>query len=169
MCNVHLAAGIAVTLSSLILLTASCVQSATWMTDTETDGDGASEPTGEAAQPAYEDTFHFVVDRPDDGKDMAGGWQKATATLKFCEWRGRFFPYCWQCPVVVGMPIRAELQGRISARYAAQVATETSESVMHSRPSWAGQGEAYCLEFRPAMQAMIRGPRYKIGATVTRQ
>jgi hypothetical protein len=47
----------------------------------------SEEATGEAAQPAYESTFQFVVLVQDDGTGEAGGWQIAKATLKFSDWR----------------------------------------------------------------------------------
>lgn len=132
-----------------------------------------TEPTGEAAQPAYEDTFHFVVDVKDDGEGLAGGWQKAAATLKFGDWRHPFDPYFWQCPIVVGMPVRAELQGRIAARYAAQITAEittnASRTVMHSRPSWKGMSALYCDDLYKLMRQTFHGPPYRIGATVSRQ
>jgi hypothetical protein len=54
-----------VVLISCVLLAPACLQSPT-------------ERIREAAQAAYEDTFHFVVDVKDDGEGAAGGWQIAT-------------------------------------------------------------------------------------------
>jgi hypothetical protein len=162
-------------LTTSALGTASCVSSPESTVDEPREvreelSANDAEPTGEAAQPAYESTFHFAVVVPDDGKDEAGGWQKATATLKFGDWRHPFSPNLWQCPIAVGMPLRAKLQGRISPQYAAQITaeitTEATESVMHSRDRWLG--EEYCRELYRQMQQMFRGPRYRIGATVAR-
>lgn len=142
------------------------------MPDAEVDSSNAPEPIGEAPQPAYEDLFHFVVDVEDDGKDLGGGWQKATAAMRFCEWRDRFVPYCWQCPIEVGMPIRTARHGIISARYAgqitAEVATEVTRSIMHSRPSWANQGGAYCLALYPQVESKLNQEPLKLGARVRR-
>lgn len=160
---------------SCAILTASCTQTPI---ETETDGAGPyatvvePEPTGEALQPAYETTFHFVVNVKDDGKGKAGGWQKATATMKFGDWRHPLSPYFWQCPIAVGMPIRAELHGRISPEHAAMltsgIATDVAHSVMHSRESWRGQGAVYCIELYKQMQQMFRGRYPTLGATVAR-
>src|SRR5262245_22722086 len=112
---------------SCTFLVASCTQStATALETDETGGDRSvfdTEAAGEAGQGAYESVFHFVEIVPDDGKDVAGGWQKATAVLKFADWRTSF-PIFWRCPIAVGMPIRAALQGRISPRHAAQITAE---------------------------------------------
>jgi hypothetical protein len=89
--------------------------------------------------------------------------------MKFGDSRHPFAPYFWQCPIAVGMPIRAELHGRISPQYAAQLTAEATHSVMHSRESWLGQSAAYCNALREGMEQMFRGPGYRlIGARVTR-
>jgi hypothetical protein len=168
----HLIAAVVVSLSCA-LLSASCVESPTW-TEVEADDPGPSaiEPTGEAAQPAYEDTFHFAVDVRDDGEGDAGGWQKATATMKFGDWRRPFAPYFWRCPIEVGMPLRTQRQGQITARYAAQItaeiATEAAHEVMHSQPSWVRQDDAFCKQLYPAMQSKMNDDPLQLGARVKR-
>jgi hypothetical protein len=157
------------------ILAASCVQSPTETPEADDTGALApvveAEPTGEAAQPGYEDVFHFVVNVKDDGRGKAGGWQKATAILKFSDWR-HSTPYFWQCPIEVGMPIRAELQGRISPQYAAQitaeVATDVTGFLVHSRASWVGQTAVYCIELYDHMKQRLNGAPYHVGATVRR-
>ena len=150
------------------VLTALCAQSLP-----ESDGTRPAvetEPTGEALQPAYEDTFHFVVEVKDDGEGKAGGWQKAVTTLKFGDWRHPFAPYFWQCPIYVGMPIRTERQGRIPAERAAQItaeiATVVARDVMHSRESWNGLSALYCDRLRTGMERMFKAPPYRIDARV---
>lgn len=84
----HVIAAVVVSLSCA-LISASCVQNPN--ADTEA---AQPEPTAEAQQPAYENVFHFVETLKDDGNDRAGGWQEATARLKFCEWRSTILPVC---------------------------------------------------------------------------
>ena len=154
---------------SCVSLAASCAQGTT-----ETAEVAIVEPEriGDAAQPAYESTFRFIVSVKDDGKGKAGGWQKASATMKFADWRHPFSPYFWQCPIAVGMPIRAALHGPISsdlaARITAEIATDVAHDVMHSRESWRGQTAVYCIELYGQMQRMFRDRYPTIGATVAR-
>jgi hypothetical protein len=139
-------------------------------------GTGASEAAddgeenGEAAEEVdfSASNFRFSTLVKDDGTGKAGGWQAASAVLKFGDWRG-LVPNFWQCPLTVGVPIRAEVAGHISPEYAAQitaaVASDASSEVMHSRPAWVGA--AYCLEFYEKMRQMFR-VRYSVPATVSR-
>lgn len=63
--------------------------------------------------------FVFKTTIPDDGKDAGGGYQEATANLKFWKWTG-LFPKSWSCPISVGMPIRTH-QTTITPTYAASI------------------------------------------------
>lgn len=153
------------------LLSAACAEGPTAAPETDIEGSGPdihADPVGEALQPAYEDVFHIVVIVKDDGKDEAGGWQEARATLKFSDWRKPFAPYFWRCPMIVEMPLRTKLRGRISpeyaARRAAEVATLATESLMHSR-DWRGQDAQYCQELCRDMQRMLNAPQ-PMGARV---
>lgn len=129
-----------------------------------------AEPTGEAAQPAYESVFHFTETVKDDGEGEGGGWQEAIARLKFADWRRPFAPVFWQCPIKVGMPLRNKWIGRISASSAATItaraATDATESVMHSRQSWARQEPAYCREFYAEMRKILNPVTHPLGARV---
>jgi hypothetical protein len=162
----HVIAAVVVSLSCA-LISASCVQNPN--ADTEA---AQPEPTAEAQQPAYENVFHFVETLKDDGNDRAGGWQEATARLKFCEWRSTILPVCWQCPIKVGMPMRTAKHGRISHRFAAQitaeVATEVTDSLIYSRPSWADLEAVYCRQLQEEMEQKLKSPPYEVGARVTR-
>lgn len=66
------------------------------------------------------------------------------------------------------MPIRTEKHGRISPRIAAkstaEVATDVTDSLMHSRNSWVGLQEVYCQELHPNMRRGLNGPPYEVGA-----
>lgn len=153
------------------ILNASCIQVPPETSGADDTGSGAgTEATGEAAQPAYEDTFHFVVDVKDDGEGKGGGWQKATAKLSFIIWTHPI-PQFFKCPITVGVPIRTAARGRISPEYAAritaEIATKVTDSLTHSR-DWAGESELYCRELYALMQGIFRGSPYQIPATVAR-
>ncbi len=149
----------------------SCVQNPTGTSEPDGVGAGAlatdAEPTGEAVQAAYENTFHFVVTVEDDGKDAAGGWQTAVKTLSFIETDDEsLIPYYFKCPVEIGMPIRSSTRGTISAQHAAAASaaatTEATESLMHSR-NWRGEGAAYCRELYRRIQILLQSPPHSIG------
>jgi hypothetical protein len=163
---------------TVLLLLASCLQGPEPSTrGPQTDERTSNEPerTESAAQPAYEDTFHFTVQVRDDGRGSAGGWQVASADLKFKEISlTLLYVYEWHCPVIVGMPIRNEKQGRISARYAAlvtgEVTDEATEEVMNTRRgNWRNYGQEYCEALMSLMNAKFRESRHEIlGARVKR-
>ena len=102
MIHKHLVAAIIVSLSSA-LLCASCADLDPGGSAPETEEAGG-EPTNEASQAAYENIFKFVQTIKDDGEGKGGGWQEATANLKFLEWSGRSSPSSgiarsrWGCP-----------------------------------------------------------------------
>jgi hypothetical protein len=166
----HVAATGVLTLSCAFL-GAACLQSATEIPGTDevrpwAAGASDPEPIGEAAQAAYEDTFHFVVVVKDDGEGDGGGWQVATATLSFVVADDhRLLPYFFKCPIEIGMAIRSAEQGLISpgyaARVSAEVATEITESLMHGR-DWRSQGVVYCKELRERMERRFWKPPYDL-------
>ncbi|APR83284.1 Hypothetical protein A7982_08633 [Minicystis rosea] len=127
-----------------------------------------TEPTREAVQGAYESTFHFATTVLDDGQDDGGGWQVASARLKFGDWR-HLPPNFWTCAVVVGMPLRSAMAGPISSRHAAQitavVVTEATEEVMRARPRWLG--EDYCIALRAKLREKFRTRYRTLGARVS--
>lgn len=113
--------------------------------------------------------FKFVVTIPDDGKDKAGGWQEAVATLNFSD--GRQVPtLMWTCTIKVGMPIRPENYGVISSAVAASMsaaaATTASKAVMHRRPMWIPA--LYCIHFAKEVESTLNTTWSKLGAKVWR-
>jgi len=162
---------------SWTILTASCLQSPTTASP-EADAtmapsleqSSAAERIGEAAQAAYEHTFHFVVVVDDDGNDAGGGWQSATATLSFVTWRG-ILPYYFTCPLEVGMPMRSRVHGRISPAYAARITAEVATDVTDSlepEQDWQGRGVVFCAELRERMKKQLHEAPYQVPATVKR-
>jgi hypothetical protein len=166
----HLHAALAL---ACALFTASCAESLESPSDpapAEAQSVNDAEPTGEAQEPFGSKAFRFVVEVNDDGEGKAGGWQRAAAKLHFVVHRGVIPTDYWKCPVVVGMPLRSEKEGRISpsraALLSAEVATEVAASMRLSR-DWQGQGAVFCIELRTSMQQMFRDRHPGIGATVT--
>jgi len=112
--------------------------------------------------------FRFVPGVRDDGQDPAAGWQVASAQLRFVDTRP-VIPRIWPCHVTVGMPLRAEVLGRISSESAAvmtaDIATTASARVMHRRPAWL-TGE-YCIAFAAEMNRLFFNNHRELGARVT--
>lgn len=113
--------------------------------------------------------FQFVPIVPDDGQGKAGGWQEAIVTLLFSD--GRQVPTLrWTCKIRVGMPIRPENYGVISASVAASMsaaaATTASVAVMHRRPMWIPA--LYCIHFVKDVELTLNTTWTKLGAKVNR-
>ncbi len=132
------------------------------------------EPIGEAQQEGrhtYESKeFPFVVLLDDDGADEGGGWQVARATLPFGERNGFIPVYLWNCRLVIGMPLRTERRGSISASaaalYTATVMNEVVDPLLDRRASWRNQGAVFCIELKNVTKRMF-GIKYPgLGATV---
>ena len=111
--------------------------------------------------------FKFTTIVADDGKDLAGGWQAATGTLYYYRLTG-FESEEWTCTVTVGMPIRAQYYGVISAgsaaTMAAGVASVASFNLMHVKPELT-QG-IFCHRLAPEMQQLFKTTYLNLGATV---
>lgn len=130
----------------------------------------AEDSTGHTQRRGFSaDLFKFSVDRPWDGKDGAGGWQKASTTLKFVDGR-HFIPRSWTCPVTVGMPLQTRGDGSISAVWAAAtsagIATDASVNVVHRKTEWIGA--EYCIEFYKEMNDLFKARHETLGARVSR-
>ncbi len=112
--------------------------------------------------------FKFKVDVADDGKDASGGWQVASATVKFVD--GRQEPYAeWTCSLTVHMPIRSEffktISPEVAAEMTADVLTDASSLTMHSRSSWIQA--LFCIKLRENMLLMFKKKYDGLGARVT--
>jgi hypothetical protein len=68
------------------------------------------------------------------------------------------------------MPIRCELEGRISpsraALMSAEIATDAAKDVSED---WEGPEALFCLQFRETMQLMFGARYHGVGARVTQQ
>jgi hypothetical protein len=105
--------------------------------------------------------FRFKTIVADDGTGEAGGYQVASANVKFVDGR-QDLPVGWSCAVTVQMPLRTKLYGKISpddaAEMTADVLTEASSVTMHSRESWIQA--LFCKQLAENM-APIFEKRYK--------
>lgn len=101
-----------------------------------------AEPAGDAPQEIGGfsiSLFPFKTTVEDDGADVGGGYQEASTTLTFAD--GRQEPTArWSCSYLIGMPLRTLKFGKMDPVHAAlitaQVATNASRTVMHSRSAW---------------------------------
>ena len=112
--------------------------------------------------------FKFSTTIADDGKDVGGGYQEATAnSIKFVDGR-QDPPAAWTCKIWVGMPLRTEKLGKISAERAAEIAagalTDASVFTMHNKPVWVPG--AFCKQLAADMvQIFSKGYGVKGAAT----
>jgi len=115
--------------------------------------------------------FSFVTIVQDDGTDIAGGWQAATATLNFVDVRNLLSPNAWSCQVVVGMPLRHSTHGVITPQKAAlvtaAVATDVSRAVLHRRTQWLRA--LFCPVFATELEAQLNMWMTGLGAKVRAQ
>lgn len=111
--------------------------------------------------------FKFATTIPDDGKDAAGGWQEAVADLQFVDAR-HILPRIWSCRVKVGMPLRAEMLGRISAEsaagIAAKIASDASFAVMHRQREWLVAD--FCNQLEKEMRSTFARAWRPLGARI---
>lgn len=168
----HLSAAVALSLSCAFFAI-SCVQSPEAPPETdpgEAQNAYGPEPIGEAQDPFTSKSFLFVEDVKDDGEGKGGGWQKASASLKFVRRHWGIPVHSWQCPLVVGMPLRTEREGHIppdrAARVSAQIATAVAGSLSQD---WEGPDALFCIKLRAGMQQMFALRYPGIGAKVSQQ
>ena len=164
------------------ILASACLQGPEASPPTEQVTDQASEPgeqVGEALEPTVwvgapygAEDFPFKVEKKWDGKDGAGGRQRA---FKLFEFVIRDIPtgvvrYSWPCPIDVSMAVQSEQEGSIlpkrAALVTAQVANKAVPAVSHSRADWAGQGALFCKELRDKMNDIFRAEHQHYGARV---
>lgn len=111
--------------------------------------------------------FKFATIVKDDGQADPAGWQEASAELKFVDTRSGI-PRAWSCPMRVGMPLRTGGLGRISpesaAEMSANIATDASGTVMHSREAWLAA--EFCVAFKEEMYRLFRRDHPLLGARV---
>ncbi|MRG97218.1 hypothetical protein [Polyangium spumosum] len=108
--------------------------------------------------------FPFVTIVPDDGMGLAGGWQEAKANLEFIKKR-RSGSSTWICPLTIGMPLRPEKMGMISASLAATMSVNVTEEVAYGMDFNLPPG-IFCDTFRTKVKATFKSMYPNLGATV---
>jgi hypothetical protein len=109
--------------------------------------------------------FKFVTIVPDDGQDDAGGWQQATAVLKFVPDDSPSFT----CTITVGMPIRCKAFGVISptdaATLTAAIVDQSWKAVRKESPDL--PSGIFCSTFKAKVKQAFAVPMYQpLGARV---
>ena len=114
--------------------------------------------------------FVFKTIVQDDEPSLpAGGWRVAVATLNFSD--GRQEPaQAWTCTVRVGMPLRAEKLGVLSASWAATAsagaATTAGGIVMRMQERWIPA--SFCIRFTEGLEKVLNSANKGLGAKVQR-
>lgn len=111
--------------------------------------------------------FPFVTTIPDDGADKGAGWQAARANLKFTRIVLPLKVIEWYCPFTVGMPLRTERRGVISATQAAIMSAAVANSVVATMDFALPQG-IFCHKFVEGMQVTFPIMYVGLGASVQR-
>ena len=111
--------------------------------------------------------FPFVTTIQDDGTDKGGGYQEAKVNLEFKQELVRIpidIITTWRCAFIIGMPLRTELKGKISASLAVDLSIDITESVAgkmdYSRPSG-----IFCAEFIDKVDIAFRAKYKPYGAS----
>jgi hypothetical protein len=149
------------------------------------DGTGPSGSDADAEVPkqpllfAYgPDAFKFVVTRPWDGNDGAGGWQEATTKLMFtkpkpqdesdgCTPSGSK-TVAFSCGLLVEMPVRTSTK-TISTKEAARLSANAATAAYDAEKWKDGDTEAtFCKRFAVTMERKLNPKGASIGARVTR-
>jgi hypothetical protein len=110
--------------------------------------------------------FPFVTTIPDDGTGPSGGWQVAKANLEFIDIHN-LSGKRWYCAFTIGMPLRTEFMGKISASRAANISVEVTEAVAGGMDYKLPQG-IFCSNFIDKLEPAFKSAYPKLGATVTK-
>ncbi len=115
--------------------------------------------------------FKFVTTVPDDGTDVAGGWQVANPTLTFERWTG-LLDETWTCKIAVGFPLRTQKRGVLSPTLPPVASADTANAAglyLMTHPEGIPQG-IFCALFPGQMEQELAASAYSdIGAKVTKQ
>jgi hypothetical protein len=110
--------------------------------------------------------FPFVTIVPDDGTGPASGWQEARANLEFGKKRVDGSMTVWYCPLTIGMPLRPEAYGKISASRAADISVDVTSEVAYTMDYNLPPG-TFCDRFRTGVRAAFPSMYPKLGERVT--
>jgi hypothetical protein len=112
--------------------------------------------------------FPFVTTVKDDGTDKAGGYQVAKVNLEFVHILLPISITSWWCPFTIGMPLRTEMMGKISATLAASLSEEISVGVARDMDYSLPQG-IFCFEFVDKVNAAFTLKYPKLNASAVRK
>jgi hypothetical protein len=134
------------------------------------DATNPSEPVCNSMGSYDASLFKFKTTVADDGADAAGGYQVASAVVKFIDGR-QDPPAVWWCSLTVQMPLRTEIYGKISpgaaADMTADVLTDASSFTMHKKSEWIQA--LFCKTLAKDMTKLFND-RYKgVGPTISAQ
>ncbi|MFS8072045.1 MAG: hypothetical protein ACMG6S_37220 [Byssovorax sp.] len=109
--------------------------------------------------------FPFVTKIKDDGTDKGGGYQEAKVNLEFVRMLIPISITSWWCPFTIGMPLRTEGMGKISATLAASLSSEITVGVARDMDYDLTQG-IFCWQFVEKVNAafILKYPSLKASA-----
>jgi hypothetical protein len=108
--------------------------------------------------------FPFVTTIKDDGTDKGGGYQEAKVNLEFIDATASgIVRNKWYCDFTIGMPLRTELMGKISASRAAKLSKEITEYVANDM-DWDLTPGIFCIQYVPLVDAAFKSKYKPLGA-----
>jgi len=99
--------------------------------------------------------FPFVTTVKDDGTDKGGGYQEAKVNLEFVRMLIPISITKWWCPFTIGMPLRTEMMGKISATLAASMSAEITVSVARDM-DYDLEGGIFCFYYIKKVEAAFK-------------
>ncbi|MFO0757005.1 MAG: hypothetical protein U0359_10955 [Byssovorax sp.] len=111
----------------------------------------------------YPSDFPFVTTVKDDGSGKGGGYQMAKVNLAFTKAIIPLSVVTWWCPFTIGMPLRTEFMGKISAGMAADYSVEITELVARTMDFSLPQG-IFCSQFVPKVDNTFKVTYPYLGA-----
>jgi hypothetical protein len=112
--------------------------------------------------------FPFVTTVKDNGTGEAGGYQEAKVNLEFVHILLPISITSWWCPFTIGMPLRTEMMGKISATLAASMSEEISVGVARDMDYSLPQG-IFCFQFVDKVNAAFKLKYPKLNASAVRK
>jgi len=112
--------------------------------------------------------FPFVTILQDDGMGKGGGHREANVNLEFKDVVARIpvdITTTWRCKFTIGMPLRTELKGKISASLAVDLSIDITESVAYTMNYKLPRG-IFCSQYILGVRAAFAAKYKAHGATV---
>jgi len=112
--------------------------------------------------------FPFVTRIKDDGTDKGGGYQVAKVNLEFVRMLIPISITSWWCPFAIGMPLRTEFMGKISATLAASLSSEITVGVARDMDYSLPQG-IFCSQYVDKVDAAFKFKYPLLGAAAAKK